>query len=183
MRTMKNKRKLLLFVIALSCIIPTIQTAIAAGPILGDVTLNPEHPTKLSKITFDVNVIGEDIKTVKIFVLECNESTGICQNSYDNQTMQHIEGSLYRANITLDYAPASYITYKVYVEDNIGEITPLPNKQGVKLDLSAGSSNGNNSTNGNNNKGDGSPGFEVVLFIAAVCVCGAIILLGRKRFR
>ena len=177
---MKDKQKLLLFVIAISFIIPTIQTAIAAEPILGEVTLNPEHPTKLSKITFDVNVVGDDIKTVKIYVLECNETTGICQNSYDNQTMQHIGGSLYRANITLDFAPASYITYKVYVENNIGDITPLPNKQGVKVYLSTGSSNGNNSTN---NNGNGSPGFEVVLFIVAVCVTGAIILLGRKRFR
>jgi hypothetical protein len=125
---------------------------------------------------FDINVIGDDIKTVKIFVLECNATTGVCQNSYDNKTMQHIQGSLYRANITLDYAPASYITYKIYVESNTGTITVLPNSQGVKLNLTVTPSDGNNGDGGNI-----IPGFEAVVFIGAVSI--AIILAVRKRFR
>jgi hypothetical protein len=176
MKTMKNERKILLFVIVIGSITATFGSAMAAEPILGEVTLNPEHPTKLSKITFNVNVIGDNIKIVKIFVLECNATNGVCQNSFDNQTMQHIDGSLYRANITLDYAPASYITYKVYVESNTGTTTTLPDTHGVKLNLTVASNNGNNDNNGKK-----SPGFEVILFIAAVC--GAMILSGRKRLR
>jgi uncharacterized membrane protein YeaQ/YmgE (transglycosylase-associated protein family) len=171
---MKNEQKFLLFVIVIGIITATFGSAVATEPILGEVTLNPEHPTKLSKITFSANVIGEDIKTVKIVVLECNATSGICQSNRDNQTMQHIEGSLYRSNVTLDYAPASYITYWVYVESNTGITITLPDAHGVKINLSATSNNGNSD-------GKKSPGFEVVLFIAAVC--GAMILLGRKRFR
>lgn len=174
---MKNKQKIILYAIIIGCITTTFGTALAADPILGEVTLNPEHPTKLSKITFSANIIGEDIETVKIIVLECNATTGICQNNRDNQTMQHIEGSLYRTNITLDYATASYITYWVYVESVTGVTTTLPNAQGVKINLSVGSNNGNNSNNGN----DETPGFEVVLFIVAVC--SAMIVIGRMRFR
>jgi hypothetical protein len=173
---------LLLFVIVIGSVTATFGSALAAEPILGEVTLNPEHPTKLTKITFTANIIGEDIKTVKIIVLECNATTGICQNNRDNQTMQHIEGSLYRANVTLDYAPASYITYWVYVESNTGATTTLPDTHGVKLNLSVTSNNGNNGNNSDGGKK--SPGFEVVLIIAAVC--GAVILVvlvGRKRFR
>jgi uncharacterized membrane protein YeaQ/YmgE (transglycosylase-associated protein family) len=175
MKAMKNEQRFLLFFLVIGIITATFGSALAAVPILGEVTLSPEHPTKLSKITFTVNVSGEDIKTVKIIVLECNATTGICQNNRDNQTMQHIEGSFYRANVTLDYTPASYITYWVYVESN-AETTILPNTHGVKFNLSVASNNGNN-----DNGGKKTPGFEGVLFIAAVC--GAMILLGRKRFR
>jgi len=182
MITMKNERMFLLIVIVTGIISATFGSALAAEPILGEVTLNPEHPKKLSKITFNVNVIGDDIKTVKIIVLECNATVGICENNRDNETMTHIEGSLYRANITLDYTPASYITYWVYVESGTGTTITLPDTHGVKLNLSVDSNNGNNSTNGNNdNGGNNIPGFEVVLLIAAVS--GAMILLGRKRFR
>lgn len=173
---MKNERKLLLIIITTSIIGSIFGSVMAAAPILGEVTLNPEYPTKLSKITFTANVIGEDIQTVKIIVLECNATAGICEKKRDNKTMQHIGGSVYRENITLDYATASYITYWVYVESNAGATTTLPDTQGVKLNLSVTSNNGNN-----DNGGMKSPEFEVVLFIAAVCA--AMILLGRKRFR
>jgi len=46
----------------------------------------------------------------------------------------------------------------------------------MKLNLSSVSNNGNN-----NNGTKKTPGFDVVLFIAAIC--GAMILVGRKRFR
>jgi len=173
---MKNEQKFLLFFLVIGIITATFGSALAAEPILGEVTLSPEHPIKLSKITFTVNVSGEDFKTVKIIVLECNATTGICQNSRDNKTMQHIEGSLYRANVTLDYTLASYITYWVYVESNVGTTALLPNAHGVKLNLSVALNNGNN-----DNGGKKTPGFEGVLFIAAVC--SVMILLGRKRFR
>jgi uncharacterized membrane protein YeaQ/YmgE (transglycosylase-associated protein family) len=180
-KIMKNKQKFLLFVTILGIVFATFGPALAVEPILGEVTLNPEHPTKLSKITFIATIIGEDIKTVKIIVLECNASTGICQNTRDNQTMHHIGGDIYETNITLDYAPASYITYWVYVESITGETSTLPDVHGIKLNLSVGSSNGD-SDNGDNSNGNGkTPGFEAALFIAAVC--GALILIGRKRSR
>lgn len=179
---MKNTRKFLFCIIVIACMTATLESTVVAQPVLGEVTLTPDHPTKLSTIKFDVNVVGEDIKTVKIIVLECNATTGICQNNRDNQTMQHIGGNLYRANITLDYAPASYITYWVYVEGSTGLSTTLPNSHGVKLNLSVESHNGNNTDDGNNQDGGKkSPGFEVILLFAAVMV--AVILVGRKRFR
>jgi hypothetical protein len=176
MMSMKNAWKFLFGILALGCITATFGTIVEAQPVLGEVTLTPEHPTKLSTIQFDVNVIGENLKTVKIIVLECNASTGICQNSRDNQTMQHIGGTLYRANITLDYAPASYITYWVFVEDTAGLTATLPNSHGVKLNLSVETHDG-----GNQDGGKITPGFEVILLVIAVSV--VVLLLGRKRFR
>jgi len=179
---MNNERKLL-FIGIVSCIlIATCAPALAAEPILGEVTLSPEHPTKLSRITFTLNVIGQGITLVKVVVLECNWTTKICQNNRDNQTMQNIGGTLYRANITLDYPTASYITYWVYVEQAGGPATVLPDAHGVKMNLSVPSTDGNHTGNGNNtNGGKKIPGFEVALFVAAVS--SAIILLGRRRYR
>lgn len=88
---------------------------------------------------------------------------------------------MYRANITLDYPTASYITYWVYVEQAGGPTAVLPDAHGVEVNLSV-SSNGNQSGNGNNtNGGTKIPGFEVALFVAAVC--GAMIMLVRRRYR
>jgi hypothetical protein len=178
MKAMKNEQKCLLFFLVLGIITTTFGSALAAQPTLGEVTVNPEHPIRFSKVTFTIKVIGEGISSVKIAVLECNASAGICEKNRDNITMQLVDGNLYRANVTLNYATASYMSYWIYVQDITGTTT-LPNAQGVKVTLSASSTNG---TNGNNDNGGGkSPGFEMVLFIAAVY--GMMILLGRKRFQ
>ena len=178
MKAMKNEQKCLLFFLVLGIITATFGSALAAQPTLGEVTVNPEHPMRFSEVTFSVNVIGEGISSVKIAVLECNASAGICEKNRDNITMQLVDGNLYRASVTLNYATASYLSYWIYVQDSTG-LTTLPNAQGVKVNVSVSSTNG---TNGNNNNGGGkSPGFEMVLFIAAVC--GMMILLGRKRFQ
>jgi hypothetical protein len=179
---MKNVHKLLFIGIVGCILIATCAPAMAAEPILGEVTLSPEHPTKLSRVTFTLNVIGQDITLVKVIVLECNWTNKICQNNRDNQTMEHIGGTIYRANITLDYPIASYITYWVYVEQAGGPTSVLPDAHGVKLNLSVPETDGNHTGNGNNtNGGKKVPGFEVALFVAAVG--GALILLGRRRYR
>jgi hypothetical protein len=154
MNMMKNERKFL-FIGIVSCIlIATCGPALAAEPILGEVTLSPEHPTKLSKITFTLNVIGEDIILVKVVVLECNWTNKICQNNRDNQTMEHIGGTLYRANITLDYPTASYITYWVYVEQAGGPTAVLPNAHGLEMNLTVPPTDGNHTGDGNNTNGE-----------------------------
>ena len=148
----------------------------AAEPVLENVTLTPPTPTKLTTVTFTAYVVGDDIQTVKIGVLECNATTGICQNNRDNITMQHVEGIIYQANVTLNYAPASYLTYWVYVQYG-GQWITLPNSHGVKVNLTTTPSNGDG--NGSNN--GKTPGFEMVLMIAAIAI--SLIVLGRKRFR
>ena len=178
MKVMKNLRKCLLFLFVIGIITATIGSAVTALPTLGEVTVNPEHPTRLSTVTFTVNVIGEDIKTVKIAVLECNASSGLCELNRDNVTMQFEEGSTYKGTVTLNYPTASYLSYWIYVQNNSCTIV-LPNSEGVKVNLSISSINGNNCSN--NNDGVDSPGFEVIIFIAAICCM--MILLGRKRFR
>ena len=148
----------------------------AAEPVLENVTLTPPSPTKLSTVTFTAYVVGDDIQTVKIGVLECNFTTGVCQNTRDNVTMVHKEGIIYQANVTLDYAPASYLTYWVYVQFG-GQWITLPDAHGVKVNLSITPPNGDG--NGNNN--NPVPGFEMILVVAAVAI--SLIVLGRKRYR
>jgi hypothetical protein len=148
----------------------------AAAPVLEGVTLNPTNPTKLSTIAFTAHVLGTDIQEVKIGVLECNATTGICQNNVDNITMIHLVGTTYKANVTLDYPTASYITYWVYVETG-GQWMTLPDSHGVKLNLTVNSGDGNHNGNGNGK----SPGFELIVLVVAVGI--SIFLIGRKRFR
>jgi hypothetical protein len=150
----------------------------AAEPVLQNVTLTPPSPTKLSTVTFTAYIIGDDIQTVKIGVLECNATTGVCQNNRDNVTMQHKEGIIYQANVTLDYAPASYLTYWVYVQFG-GQWITLPNSHGVKVNLTITPPNGDG--NGNNN--GTIPGFEMILAVIAIVVVVSLIVLGRKRYR
>ena len=152
--------------------------AIATEPVLEGVTLNPTNPTKLSTIAFTAHVIGNEIQEVKIGVLECNATTGICQNNVDNITMVHLVGTTYKTNVTLDYPTASYITYWVYVESG-GQWTTLPNTHGVKVNLTVSPGDGNHDGNGSGN--GKSPGFELIVLVAAVGI--SIFLIGRKRFR
>ncbi len=116
--------------------------AAAAEPVLDHVTLTPTSPTKLSTVTFTAYIVGDEIQAVKIGVLECNATTGVCQNNRDNVTMKHLEGIIYQANVTLDYAPATYLTYWVYVQYG-GKWYTLPDSKGVKVNLSIIPPNGN----------------------------------------
>jgi len=174
---MMNQKRMLIFIGIVSCVVLNICCPVMAAepPVLGEVTLIPEHPTKLSTITFTVNVIGEDISLVKVVVKECSPS--ICQPKLDNVTMKTLGGTQYRANVTLDFPSATYITYWVYVERTGGPAAVLPDTHGINLTLATSPSDGNQSDN-NSKK---TPGFEVVFFIAAVG--GALILAGRRRYR
>src|SRR5512137_2165528 len=138
MKAMKNKHKCILFFLVIGIITVTLGSMVAAQPTLGEVTVNPERPMRFSEVTFCVNVIGEGISSVKIAVLECNASAGICEKNRDNVTMQLVDGGLYRASVTLNYATASYLSYWIYVQDSTG-LTTLPNAQGVKVNVSVSS--------------------------------------------
>jgi len=176
---MMKQKRMLIFIGIVSCLVLNISSpAMAAEPVLGEVTLSPEHPTKLTTVTFTVNVIGEDISLAKVVVKECDKTS--CQRTLDNVTMQSLGGTRYRANVTLDYPTATYITYWVYIERTAGPTAVLPDSHGVIVNLTASPSDGNQSGN-NSNNGKKQPGFEVALFIAAVG--GALILAGRRRYR
>ena len=77
---------------------------------------------------------------------------------------------LFRFNVTLKHADATYITCHVVAKTS-GTWTSSPEK---KINLS-------DNTNGNDGNDDKTPGFEVVLFIIAIGV--SLIVLARKRVK
>jgi hypothetical protein len=150
-------------------------TSVVAKPVLGTVTITPEQPQKGSTVTFTVEVTGTDIQSVYLGVLECNEQTGVCENRPDNVSMAFVSGSTYRAEVTLNYPTATYMTYWVYVHSE-GNWTTLPDADGEKVTLAT--TPDNNQTNGDGDS-NGTPGFEVVPLLAAVGI--AALILRRKR--
>jgi len=173
MKSMKKTTGIL--AVFLSLVLFSFGSAQAVEPSLVDVRLNPTQPTKLSTITFTVEIAGEAIEAVHIGVKECNEA--ICEAKLpDNISMILTEEGTYVADVVLDFNLATYITYYVHVKSH-GTWTTLPSRHGVDVTLSEHPQNGN--TNGNATNGDNSPGFELVILITAIA--GIVIILGRKR--
>jgi hypothetical protein len=166
---MKNKRKLILCAIAISVFGATAISAAAVTS--GEVVVSPSSPTALSTITLSTTLSGAAPSEVRVTVEECNGNTGVCYPDIQNVSMSLVSGGNYQTDVTLKHADATYITCQVVVKAD-GTWASYSKKT---INLSEGS---NGTPNGNN---DHIPGFEVVLFIAAVGV--SFIVLGRKRVK
>jgi len=168
---MKNERALIAFVGLVLISFMGAGLSAAVEPTIGEITSDPVSPTAQSPVVFSVDLGEETPSEVWITVEECNGDTGVCYKDVQNVSMSPASG-LYQASVTLIHADATYITCNVLVKSN-GNWS----NSSKRIDLSE-ASNGN--TDDNNGNGGKTPGFELVLVLAAI---GIALLLGRKRFR
>jgi hypothetical protein len=172
---MKNDRKFVLIVIVLSALGTTFVSATTTGLTFGEITLSPPAPIALSTVSLTLSISGDTPSEVYIMVQECNGGTGICYPDKSNVTMSETTTNHYEGIVTLKHADATYITCIAYAKTTSG----WNHSTEKKVYLSENTSDGNQ-TDGENNNGK-SPGFEVIVFVAAIGI--SVILLARKRFR
>jgi hypothetical protein len=169
---MKSKTKAILCLLLMSIFAATSLRAVAVEPSVGEVTISPSNPTALSNVTFTAKVTGDDINAVHLIYSECDSE--ICKLT-KNTTMTETSEGTYEATINLAWDKANHITYYF----NIYCTGIWTKTEYVNVTLTP--SNGNHNGNGNTTNGDKSPGFEILLFVAAIG--GSVILLARKRFK
>jgi len=145
-------------------------TIIAAEPIVEELIIEPEEPTTLSTITFTAAITSEDdIGEVRLIIEECK--LGLCYLS-SNESMDMTENNTYQTQFTLTHADATYIKYHLEVESG-GEWFSYDI---VETNLTADTDN--DSSNGENG-GNGTPGFEIAIFLLAISI--GVLIFKRKR--
>ncbi|KYK27602.1 hypothetical protein AYK20_02420 [Thermoplasmatales archaeon SG8-52-1] len=134
-----------------------------ADPIVENITLNPTNPTPQSDVTFSVDFSGNSISSVWIVVSECNKEKGICHAPPQNVSLIKIDSNTYEKDVTLMWDDVTSITYKVVINSNNKWITFEDHT--TVLSTNSGSSNESN----------GSPGFEIMIFLIAIIGCILIL--------
>jgi len=85
------------------------------------VTLNPESPTAQSTVTFTADLGDENATNVWITIEECNGNTGVCYPDKQNVSMEQVEETnVYEKDVTLIHDSATYITYLLEIETELG---------------------------------------------------------------
>jgi len=165
---MKNGRKLMLCIFVVSMLGATVGQAIALEPKVETVSLNPSNPTVQSTVTVTATISGDDIEAVHFTYKECDPE--ICKFT-KNISLIETSGGIYEATFTLTYDKATYITYYFNIQ-SAGGWTKTDDVDVTLLPKQNGDSNGNG-----DNK---TPGFELVVVLAAVGIL--MILFGKKRY-
>ena len=167
---MKNVKKNIL-ITAIVILGLFLSTANVAAEPVADISVTPKEPEHLDMLTFTATVTSdEDIDEVNLIIKECKP--GLC---YKRTTVpMALEGDTYQAEFKLEYSDSTYISY--HLEITSGGSTSETEE--INLTLKIDSSNGN-TNGGGSDDGDGLPGFEVIIFIAAVFI--ALILIRKKR--
>ena len=150
---------------------------VVGAPIVEKVTLDPEKPSPKSTITFSAVITGEEsIDGIWIIVEECKKigADELCFINPENKSMDLTDvDDTYKTQITLNHGDATYIKYHFEIKSKGKWII----YERIKVDLSI------DTDNDSSNDGDvsnGSPGFEVILFLIATSL--VVILLKRKRY-
>lgn len=140
-----------------------------AEPVVENVDIVPEEPTRKSTITITATITSENvIDGVKLNIKECSES--YCHQA-ETLDMSPVNGK-YQYEYALKWDDAVYFNYTFIISSGGETFTTDETKVLLKLD------SGNGNTNGNGN-GKKTPGFELTLLIIAVFI--GVILLKRKR--
>ncbi|MEM0466603.1 MAG: hypothetical protein QXL17_02490 [Candidatus Thermoplasmatota archaeon] len=154
-------------IIAMIAILSSVVSA--APPTIGEIQVSPEAPAVQSSVTFTVDVTGEQIHGVYLFVQECNKNTGVCYTP-QNTSMTEVAPGTYRATVSLTHGDATYITYAAIVHSEQG----WQKTSDINRDL-VPKSDGNTPTD---NK---TPAFELLLYVGAVSLVVLITFLYTKR--
>ena len=156
-----------------------VGMATADEPTFGEITVLPEEPTRLSEVTFSVDVMGDNMEEVRINVRECNEE--MCHADYQNVSMENTEGATWEGNVTLEHEDTVYCECWLVIRSN-GTWYDFGTSVQV-FNVSAGT--GDDGTNGNTTNGgggtNGTPGFELILMVISMVL--ALSIYKRKRMR
>ena len=158
---MKNLGQLL--VIGIFCIgifLSTLSTM--AEPIVGEITLNPDHPPIQSEVIFSVDISGNSISSVRLILNECNKPKKICHAPPQNVSMSNVKDNSYEAKVTLEWDDVTSITYHIEIKSE-GKWIEY-DEHTTTLSTNSGDSNG-------------SPGFEIMIFLIAII---SVFFLFRK---
>jgi hypothetical protein len=167
---MKRFRQVfLIYTLVIGMFLSITGTIMGSQPTIGDITLNPKHPTLQSDVTFSVNVNGDNISLVRIIVGECNKAKGLCHAPPQNISMSKSGDNTYIAKVTLQWDDVTSITYHVAVKSNGIWISFEDHNTTLTTD------SGNSEADSNDSKG--TPGFEIIGFFLAVIV---VVLLFKK---
>ena len=167
----KNISKFLIStIIILGLCISTNGVIAAIGP---SIDLDPEEPSPQSTVMFTVTIPdNENLSNVRLIVKEC-KGGDICFTDSFNESMTEKDVDTFELEITLKHDTATYIEYYAGYLNNDKWEEADSEKLNLKIESNNGNSNGNDDTNG-------TPGFEIIPFLAAISI--GILLFRRKRF-
>jgi len=155
----------------------------AEDPSYEDIEIDPEEPTRLSDVTFTVELTGDNITEVRIRVEECTDS--FCYQDIQNESMSNNEGDTWEATVTLIHDDTVYGT--VWLEVLTDEKWYNFQESRIEFDV-AEAENGENGENGDNGNGEngengdnGTPGFEFAILIISLII--GILVYNKKRIR
>jgi len=155
--------------IAIICLFLSLGASfVSAEASFDEITLDPTEPEVLSTFTITAKITsGETIQEVKAIIQECKE--GFCYSG-EEVTLTKVSDGEYEGTATLTHEDADELKY--HVEAKINDV--WEESSSLEIDLSTASGN-------NNDDSKNTPGFEIVVFIAALFV--SLILIRKKRLQ
>lgn len=182
---MKNIKKISIIIILSLLSISFISFNTNAAYEIQNIVFDPENPIKKSSVVVIVSVfdLGENDE-ISLFIKECDENTGICDEPR-NITLTKIDGSDdYRAEVDLTFNSATYLDYWYEIYYNGEWIRDPEGLTDTYGPVQYGQDNGNGDTNGGTTNGgngndNGSPGFELIIMLIAIII--GIYWFKRKR--
>lgn len=156
---------LLINLFCMFLILFTIGGIVSADPTVEKITLTPKNPTPRSEVTFSVDFSENSITSAWIVVSECNKEKGICHAPPQNISLIKIDSDTYENDVTLMWDDVTTITYKVVIKSD-GKWTAFEDHTTV---LTTNSEKSNDS--------NGSPGFEIIIFLIAII---GLIVISKK---
>ncbi len=149
---------------------------VIAEPSVGTVTINPVEPILKSDVTLKVIITDSEreISSVTLWVKECDEDTGLCDDPFSVEMTSTAVENEYIADFTLKFNTATFFDYWFDVES--GDNTTTLKDDSYTVTYGSVPSNGDGSDNTDNNN---TPGFEMIaLFIA---IFASIMIYKKKR--
>ena len=162
---MKYYKKITLYTIVLILTMNFLIINTIADPVT-NIAVIPDEPEPLSTVTITVNMINDDIiEQVYLKIKEC--SNDICF-SIENISME-LDGEKYSIDYKLTHSDATFFTYWL----NIKSEGSWYETEHIDVYLKIEAENGDNDGN------KGIPGFEIIIFIAALFI--TYIVIKKKR--
>jgi hypothetical protein len=162
-----------ILIILMLCIFTVNITA--AEPTINNIIIIPENPKPESSVTIIADISGENISEIILSVSECDAGTGACFENH-HVTMTLNQQGTYQAEITLrdSRGRTDSLEYQFTITADGEEYIRSEESWKTYLDISP--SNENNQ--GDEDKTNDTPGFELLIVITALFV--SLILLKKR---